>query len=94
VATPSLIIRPAKSTPVKGDPRSAIAAAVLSAVVEGTITLAESMRLMNAVLAGKVSGAGTGTETFRDLADSKPRVVATVDADGNRTVVIRDVDDP
>lgn len=66
------------------------AAAVLASAVDGIITLAESIRLQNAVLAGKVSGAGTGTETFRDLADTKDRVVATVDTDGNRTAITRD----
>lgn len=66
------------------------AAAVLASAVDGIITLAESIRLQNAVLAGKVSGAGTGTETFRDLADTKDRVVATVDANGNRTAITRD----
>lgn len=66
------------------------AAAVLASAVDGIITLAESIRLQNAVLAGKVSGAGTGTETFRDLADTKDRIVATVDTDGNRTAITRD----
>ena len=66
------------------------AAAVLASAVDGIITLAESIRLQNAVLAGKVSGAGTGTETFRDLADTKDRIVATLDTDGNRTAITRD----
>jgi hypothetical protein len=48
------------------------------------------MRLSNAVLLGKVSGAGTGTETFRDINDTKNRIVATVTAQGDRTIVVRD----
>ncbi len=45
---------------------------------------------MNAVLAGKVSGAGTGTETFRGINDDKDRVVATTDSSGNRTAITLD----
>jgi hypothetical protein len=66
------------------------AADVLGATVEGSYTLAESMRIQNAVLAGKVSGAGTGTEVFRDISDSKDRVTATVDASGNRSAITLD----
>lgn len=69
---------------------STIATTTVGTAIDGTTTLAESIRLHNSVLAGKVSGAGTGTETFRDLADTKDRVVATVDTDGNRTAITRD----
>jgi len=41
--------------------------------------------------AAKVSGASTTTFTIRDLADTKDRIVVTVDADGNRTAVTRDL---
>jgi hypothetical protein len=64
---------------------------VLDEVVEGTTTLRESVRLANAVLAGKASGLETTEATFRDLADTRDRVVATVDATGNRTAVVRDL---
>lgn len=67
-----------------------ITAAVYAGVIDGTTTFAESIRLHNAVLAGKVSGAGTGTEVFRDLADTKDRIVASVDGSGNRTAITRD----
>lgn len=63
---------------------------VIDINVDGTTTLAESIRLQNAVLLGKVSGAGTGVESFRDIADSKDRVVSTVDSVGNRTSVVLD----
>jgi hypothetical protein len=66
------------------------ATAVLDSAVEAGTSVVQSMRLVNAVLLGKVSGAGTGTETFRDVNDTKDRVVATVDSSGNRTAVIRD----
>lgn len=68
-----------------------VPADVLAAAVEGTTTIAESLRLHNAVIGGMVSGAGTATETFRDLANTKDRVVATVDSNGNRTVITRDL---
>ncbi len=70
---------------------SANATAVAAKVVDGTTTVAESLALANAVLGGKVSGAGTGTEIFRSLADDKDRVVVTVDSGGNRTAVTRDL---
>jgi len=66
------------------------ATAVLAATVEGVVTVAESLRIQNAVLAGKVSGAGTGTETFRGINDDKDRVVATTDSSGNRTAIVLD----
>ncbi len=65
-------------------------------VIESSKSAAELMRLALSVLTGKksVTGIGTGTitVTFRDLADSKNRVVATQDeATGERlTVTTRD----
>lgn len=66
------------------------ATAVMASNVEGTVTLTESMRLQNAVLLGKASGLSTTTAVYRDLADTKNRVSATVDADGNRSAVTLD----
>lgn len=80
-----------ESAQLMGLPSStAIAAAVWAYVVEGSTTALQWVRLVASVLLGKVSGAGTGTETFRDLADTKDRVVSTVDASGNRTAVTVD----
>jgi hypothetical protein len=67
-----------------------IATAVWSRVLESNLSAEELVRLMTAMLTGKVSGAGTGTEVFRDLADTKDRVIVTVDDVGNRTAVVRD----
>lgn len=53
-------------------------------------TTEELLRLMAAVLLGKVSGASSGTEIFRSITDTKNRVVATVDENGNRTEVLLD----
>lgn len=62
-----------------------------TAGVETGVTVRGALRLMLAVLAGKVSGAGTGTEVFRNgVADSKARVTSVVDSSGNRTVVTTD----
>ena len=65
---------------------------VLDEVVEGTWTFRQMLRLFASVLLGKVSGAGTTTNTFRDIDDSKDRVTATVTAAGNRTAVTKDGD--
>lgn len=65
--------------------------AVWDEQVDGTTTGRQSMRLHNAVLGGKASGLATTTAVYRDLADSKDRISATVDADGNRSAVTRDL---
>ena len=64
-----------------------LAATLLGTVVEGSVTLEQAVRLMLAILTGKSSGGGTDTLTFRDIGDTKNRVVATVDVQGNRTDV-------
>lgn len=58
--------------------------------IEGSLSAASLQRILLAVLAGKVTGAGTGTEVFKDLANTKPRVTVTVDDNGNRTGVTLD----
>lgn len=70
---------------------AAIADAVHDEVVEGTTTLRQSVRLANAALGGKASGLATTTAVYRDIADSKDRITATVDADGNRSAITRDL---
>jgi len=66
-----------------------IAATLLATAIDGTTTWAESVRLANSALGGKASGLNTTTAVYRDLADSKDRITATVDADGNRSAVSR-----
>lgn len=63
------------------------------ATIDGSYTLKDLTRLIAAVLLGKLSGGGTVTATFRDTADGVDRVVATIDADGNRTTVVLDATD-
>lgn len=67
--------------------RNSIADAWIARVIEGAHTLGDFMRLFASVLTGKSAGGGGVTITFRDLADSKNRISATVDANGNRTAV-------
>lgn len=60
--------------------------------VEVGLTPRQEMRLTAAASAGVVAGAATTNVTIRNaVADSKVRIDATVDADGNRTAVTTDV---
>lgn len=69
-----------------------IADALLDRVagVETGLTPRQLLRLAASVLLGKASGLGTTTAVFRDTGDTKDRVTATVDADGNRSAVTLD----
>lgn len=67
-----------------------IADAVADEVYEGALTLRHMMKIIMAVLAGKSSGGGTVTIKFRDTGDTKDRVTATVEADGDRTAMTLD----
>jgi hypothetical protein len=58
--------------------------------IETDYTVREAMRLMLASLAGKLSGAATLSVTIRDVNDTKNRISATVDTNGNRTAVTLD----
>lgn len=59
--------------------------------IETSLTLRKAMRLLVSTNGSKVSGAGTGTEVFRDFNDTKDRVTASDDADGNRTAITYDL---
>lgn len=73
----------APSTPAE------IAAEVLGTAVEGAVTVKHSLQISNAALGGKSTNGG---KTYRDLADSKDRLAATVDGSKNRTAVTRSFD--
>lgn len=60
-------------------------------VIEGTLTARQLMRVFAAALAGISAGQSTVTGTFRDQANTKDRITATLDGDGNRTGVTLDV---
>lgn len=53
-------------------------------------TFSQLVTLIAAVLLGKASGLDTTTAIYRAIDDSKARVTATVDADGNRSAVTLD----
>lgn len=56
--------------------------------IEAGLTLRQFCRMIGATAGGKLSGAGTGTEIFRNaVADSAVRVTATCDINGNRTAI-------
>jgi len=63
---------------------------VLTAVGEGSLSLEAMLRIILAANAGISSGGRTTTQKFRDVADTKDRIVATVDTNGNRLAVTLD----
>ena len=69
-----------------------IADAIHDEIFEGSLTLRKGLRLFAAVLTGKANGLDGSTANYRDNADSKNRVTATVDEHGNRTAVTLDAD--
>lgn len=74
------------------DAGTEIAAAVMASAVESGLTLTNALRLIAAAAAGKLSGAATTTVVIRNaVADSKDRITATVDADGNRSAITVDL---
>lgn len=59
--------------------------------VETGLTPRNALKLAAAGTGGKISGAATTTVTLRNaVADSKNRMIATVDADGNRSAITYD----
>ena len=65
-------------------------AEIISGIVDGSYDLQEMMRIIFAACAGKSTGGGTATLNFRDSADAKNRISATVDANGNRSAITLD----
>jgi hypothetical protein len=71
--------------------RNAVADALLDrAGAVDSKTVRQALRYMAAVVSGKVSGAGTGTEVFKGLDGSTTRITVTADEDGNRTGITYD----
>jgi hypothetical protein len=66
------------------------AAAVWEYVCEGAYTALNLIRVIAAACGGKASGLATTTAVYRAADDSKARITATVDVDGNRTAVTLD----
>lgn len=63
---------------------------LLGATIEGSYDLTEVLRILLAAVAGKSTGGGTTSVAFRDTSDSKDRIAATVDSNGNRTAITLD----
>jgi hypothetical protein len=69
-----------------------VTGAVLEALIEPGLTLRQALRLVAAATAGKLTGGGSTEVTIRNaVADSKDRIVATVDSNGNRTAIDYDL---
>ena len=51
-------------------------------------TLPNTLEIIAAAVAGPISGAGTGTETFLGMDEATTRVVVTVDSSGNRSDIV------
>lgn len=64
-----------------------ISESVWQELLDAGFSSGDIMRLLAAANAGKLSGADTGNIIIRDLADSKDRITATTDVNGNRTLV-------
>jgi len=67
-----------------------IASAVGARAISSSLTSDQSQRVANAILFGKVSGAGTGIESFRNPEDTKIVCSIYVDSVGNRNLVVVD----
>lgn len=68
-----------------------IAAAVWAEVIDGTRTAIQLARGWTAALLGKANGLATTNAKYRNIADTKDVIDATVDADGNRSNVTLDL---
>ena len=61
--------------------------------IETALTLQQATRLLDSFFAGRLSGVGTASLTYRNaVAGSKDRMVVAVDAQGNRTGITYDAD--
>jgi hypothetical protein len=65
--------------------------AILDEVVEGTTTLRQMIRGFASALLSKASGLDTTSPVYRDIGDTKNRITATVDANGNRSAITLDL---
>jgi hypothetical protein len=59
--------------------------------VETGCTVRQSLRLANSANAGKDNGLSGTTVRIRDINDTKDRITATVDGDGNRSAITLDL---
>lgn len=69
------------------------AADIWQRIIENGLTAEQIMRILAAGMAGKTAGfvpGAVGSGNIRDLADTKNRIVAGHDANGNRTSIVLD----
>lgn len=82
------------ASPAATGDQMALTAAAIDAIlddpVEGALTMRQLLRIVLAAAAGKGDGFPLGPVHYRDQADAKNRITATVDADGNRSAVTVD----
>jgi hypothetical protein len=79
-------------TQIEGaDPTDTIRDSVYNGVVENSTTLVQFLRGIVATQFGKSNGMDTSTAHFRDQADTKNRVTAQTDSDGNRASITLDL---
>ncbi len=72
--------------------RDEVASAILGLAdgVEANYSLRQALRLILSAAAAKVSGMNSNSPIFRDVNDTKNRIVAVTDSDGNRQSVTLD----
>jgi len=79
------------NVPLSATVENAIADAILDRAnaIETNITMRQALRYIAAAVDGVLSGAGTGTVTIQAIANAGTnRITATVDASGNRSVIV------
>jgi len=87
VAVASIATDAITAAALKADAGAEIADAILDEVVVGSYTMRQLLKVMAAALAGKATGGGTTSVTFRGVDDASNVIVATVDTNGNRSAV-------
>lgn len=71
----------------------AFAAAVWARLLEGSLSAEDMLRIILAATAGKGGRISSTEYRYRDVADTKDRIIATTDGVGNRTAVTHDASD-
>jgi hypothetical protein len=90
VKTDNLPASPAATSDIPTANQNADALLDRANAIETSVTPRGALRIALAALAGKLSGAAGTTVTIRNVGDSKDRITATVDSNGNRTAVSTD----
>lgn len=60
---------------------------IIDTTLVGSYTFGDVLKVMAAVLAGRTSGGGTTTMTFRSIDNTSNVLISTIDAHGNRSNV-------